>query len=505
MKESPPLQVRAFHGGVAGAVGTAVALTQSLLQVPLLLTFWAESEYGVWVSVNALLALLTCLDLGHQNYVGNEMARFWVRSPRRVQLLLASSTTMAVGVALLELLVAFGLYAWGILPELLAGSSPSPAGAVAAFWTYLIFWLAWGSVGGLLARLYPPAGLYARGQWLGVIQKLLGLASLGVACALGANLFGAMVSQVVAWTGFNFYLYCDVRRRFPDLWPWWRGGRLDLAWRSFRQSLLLTLNGLADQASSQGMVLMVSGFLQPLQAAVFATLRTGVNLVMQGSSALLQPLAPELMRYNSLREGLKIRQVLTASWMFSNSAVCLGVTMGLLFAEPAYRWWTRERFGFDAPLFSLLGGAVLLRNCASPLHTFLSCTNSLKSLLGLTVCRAVLSLLVGGLMLPILGLHGAGWAILAGEGGFCLAAWLAVKGKLLGLGAPFPQREAILAMAQVLAAGWPLWCLGFFREILPWAAGISTLLILGCSLVQWRSSTSDVRGRICRLFQPLLP
>lgn len=62
---------RASAGSIVGVVGVALNLGQSLLLVPLLLSFWHSETYGLWMAVTAVVALLISFDTGHQNCLGN--------------------------------------------------------------------------------------------------------------------------------------------------------------------------------------------------------------------------------------------------------------------------------------------------------------------------------------------------------------------------------------------------------------------------------------------------
>src|SRR5437867_7541300 len=46
---------------------------QTLALVPILLKYWGNANYGLWLALLAGFNLLQSLDLGHQNYVGNQL------------------------------------------------------------------------------------------------------------------------------------------------------------------------------------------------------------------------------------------------------------------------------------------------------------------------------------------------------------------------------------------------------------------------------------------------
>jgi hypothetical protein len=67
------IEHRAFKNTTVGALSFLVALCQTIVLVPILLKYWGNASYGLWLILMAGFNLLQTLDLGHQNYVGNEL------------------------------------------------------------------------------------------------------------------------------------------------------------------------------------------------------------------------------------------------------------------------------------------------------------------------------------------------------------------------------------------------------------------------------------------------
>jgi len=182
-------------------VSFALSMLQTIVQVPVLLHFWSPAEYGMWMAVVAATSLVTRLDIGHQSFVGNLFNRYWVEDQQRLKSVFASGVLCAFVIAMVELLAGILLFCFGRM-EWLTGPAPEGVGRDSfriAFFAYLLFWVAQGSVGGVLAKLYQPAGLFARAQVISIYYYLAGFLALMGSAALGASIAGAMLAQIGAW------------------------------------------------------------------------------------------------------------------------------------------------------------------------------------------------------------------------------------------------------------------------------------------------------------------
>lgn len=495
---------RAMQGSTAAGVSVAFTLVQSVVQVPVLLHFWSSDTYGTYMSLLASVAMVTSLDSGHQYYVGNLFNDRWVRNRSQLQVELSSSVRMAGVLAATEILIGGGLVlcgglAWGAH----RATADTGRGLGAALTLYLIYWGVFGAVGGLLVRLYQPAGLFARSQWLGIASRFLAFAALVGAAAGGGKVFGAMAVQVAVGTVFNVFLLRDLRRQIPEVYPWWRGGHWGTAWRNFMSSLVLTGNGVAEQLAGSGLVLLVGRMLSPGAVAIFTTVRTVANTALQGTGVLLSPLGPDIVRYHVKGEGTKLVAVFSASWLLGNTLIAAGLALGVLVLEPIYTLWTRGLMPLDRSLFAALGLAVAIRQWAAPCQTYLASINRLRPQTTMAVARAVLGLGTAGALLPWLGLPAAGLGVLAAEVGAALIATKAAQAELLRFGTVFPRRPAALALAQL---GLAAVVLGAFAARVPGLGVWSGAALIGVCVLgwqQWRALSDGVRSRLWSLVDHL--
>jgi O-antigen/teichoic acid export membrane protein len=445
------LEKRAVSGSVASLVGTGVNILLAIVQVPLILAKWDASTYGIWAVVLGAIGMFVVLDTGHQSYVGNEFYRLWKTGNGKLEVTLGSACIAALILACVETILG-GSVAYA-KPHWLGLEAESLPQAQAALMIYLVGWCAVGSVGGVLVRLYPPAGMFARGQWIGAVGKVTGFAALIVAIWGGANIVGAMAALIGASLIFNVYLFVDIRRMLPQLWPWWKRQSMEVGWRNCRASLALTLSVLCDQWSTNGVLLLVAMVLTPLEVAIFATIRTVTNAFMQSNALFISPLEPDLARYHHEHAPGKIAAVFSFSWLTGCSLVVLGLEMLIPAVTSVYGNWTRHAMPFDRGLFASLALAVAIRQWAAPLLSYVSCINDLVARTTVSVLRLAFILGLSVLFVRPLGLLGVGIAVAASELVAALVLVRASSRSIRECGGQFPWIPASLAFLQVALCG----------------------------------------------------
>ncbi len=476
-------------------------MIQTLVQVPVLLHFWSPGEFGMWMAVVAATSLVTRLDIGHQSFVGNLFNRYWVEDRQLLKSVFASGVLCAFAIALVELLAGVVLFFFGRIEWL---SGPAPVGADReafriAFFGYLFFWVAQGSVGGVLARLYQPAGLFARAQVIAIFYYLAGFLALVGAAALGASIAGAMLAQIGAWGLCNLYMFWDVRRLWPELYPWWKGGDVRLAWKNFRASLVLTVNGLLEQMTSSGLVLLVMGMLAPVEVAVFTTIRTVANTALQGVSVILYPVMPDVVRYHFRREPEKLAAVFGFVWLAAGTLVCLGFSAGAPVLEPLYTFWTRKALPFDPILFSFVVLAVCFRQWGTPLQTYLHGVNLLPPQTIAVLLRALVTLSLAWVLLKQGGIAMAGMSLLAGEALAAAIYYFSARRCIREMGGGIPMIPVLLSLSQIGAMGVGLFVCAQFPSYTRWGVGAAVFSILLAAFFQWKTLDGDVKRRVLGL------
>lgn len=470
-------------------------MLQAFVQLPILLKFWGTESYGIWITLAAALTLINCLDVGHQTYVGNQLYRVAVNSSRRLRWVLGSAVKMSVLLGLLELLVTV-VVVWTGFSGRLFGLPHDDHGARIGLGllTYAGYWLILGSVGGVLVRLYAACGLFARMVVWGIILRFVQFCALLIAAGARSAPGGAVVAQCLAGLLLHVFIVADLLKSFPDLFPWWAGGRLAQGFRYFKRSIVLTFNGVLEQLSVNASVFFISSLLGPAMIPPFAALRMIANAITQATSILLSPLSPELVRFHVRNEGDKVRQTIATTWW-----LCGFLNVGLLalalFIEPAFALWTRGRLTFSFSLFALLAYSTLLRSFGGPLVLYIAGLNRLREQAAVAAARLLVTVGLGLLFLKWWEIPGMALAIVLAEVfGSLVLPVIFVIGSLKTASERWTGAKS--ALAHLFTTGVVLVLAGVFpaqRTILL-CAGLLVLLVQ--SRFQWVSLSDDVRGRV---------
>jgi O-antigen/teichoic acid export membrane protein len=492
---------RALHGSIAGAVSFVASLLGTLVLVPVLLRAWGTERYGLWLALQSLFALLITLDTGHHTYVGNELLRLYPTDRAAARSMLAAGLLGAVLLGGLELGVATVLLSGGGLPVALGQPERAlPPGTLAAFALLMVGWVAQGSAGGIWVRLYPAAGQYARSVWWGVAYRLLQTLVIGVAVALGAGIWGAVLASTLMTLGYTLLSWCDARARFADLYPFWRGARPAVALRNLARSMVLTGCALTAQLQQHGVNVLLSGPLGLSVLPAFTTTRTLANVFAQAAGIVTGPLMPEMIRLSALAEHRKLADTVRAIWLVTGAPVNLGLCLGLPVYQPVYEAWTGGAMTFDPELFAWLALAISLRCFGAPFTALIAGLNALRAQIGSAFVQSALVLGSLALAMPLSGLRAAGMAVALGElCGSVLVPVLSVRSLEPELMRRLPWRALLLgALPSALVAG----CLLAAARGLAPALLVMAVAVGGATLLyslQWSELGRPMQDRLLSL------
>jgi O-antigen/teichoic acid export membrane protein len=492
---------RALHGSIAGAAAFVANLIAALLLVPVLIQAWGTERYGLWLALQSLLSLLITFDTGHHNYVGNELLSLHATDRAAARAKLASGLLGAALLGGIELIAAAALLWSGELSRALGQPERAlPAGTTAAFALLVLGWVVQGSAGGVWVRLYPAAGQYARSVWWGVAYRLLSTLVIVVAVALGADIWGVVVASTVMTLVYAAVSFADVRRRFADLYPFWRGARLGQSLESLARSSVITACALCVQLQQHGVNVLLSGRLGLFVLPAFITTRTVANLFAQAAGIVTGPLMPEMVRLHALGEQRKLAELARAIWLVTGAPVNLGLCLGLPFYRSVYAAWTGGAMAFDDELFAWLALAISLRCFGAPFTSLLVGLNALGAQAWSALVQGLLVLGCLALTLPMLGLRAAGVAVALGElFGSVLVPIACVRGLAPELMRRLPARSLVLGVLPSLVVACCL--LAAARGLAPTTVVMAVALPLAGLLyyLQWSELERPMQDRLLAL------
>lgn len=492
---------RAVRGSIASAISFVLSFGQTLLLVPVLLQCWGAERYGLWLALQSLYALVIAVDTGHQTYVGNEFLRLFHTDPPRLRSTLASGLLGALLLGAFQLAVALVLTVSGALPWALGQAGQSlPGEAAPSLGVLVLVGIIHGSVGGVLARLYPAAGQYARSVWWGIAHRLLVTSVLAVSAVAGAGILGAVLSLSGAGLIYASFLWRDLAARFSFLSPFWKGAGIRQAGSNLSRSIVVTACAILAQLQQHGIIFLLAGSVGLSMVPAYTTTRTLANVFLQAGSVVTGPLMPEMVRFSALHQHDKLADTMRSIWFVTGLPVNLGLCLGLPFYQALYSAWTGGEMPFDGGLFALLAAAISLRCFGAPLNALIGGLNALRAQVWINSVQSVAVL--GALMLtvPRFGLVAAGAAVALGE----VLGSVVVPTVLMRRIEPETMRR--LSLASLLLVVTPSFLvagvlLAVAAQLMSPVVGAGSGLLVSAFLyrLQWSGLAPHVRERLTRL------
>lgn len=414
---SERIERRAVKVSLVSALSTLLLVAFQLISVPICLKYWGSETYGSWLALYAAFMLVRSLDTGFTSYVGNKLNYLYHQDQNALRVHLASSIVGIVVIGALQLSIGVAAIFFDGIVALLGVSSDGAADYQSSLALLVLIgtWALSGPYLGIVHRLLIPAGFMYQAAWWSIGFQVSQFAGIVLAAMLRFDIL--QTSLVFAFGQFVIYLASAVyiRLKLPAYFPWWRGANARTGIQDLGRSMLLTASNLIQQGSINGTVILISALSSPALVPVFTTVRTLANLWTNVTNVLTTPLLPEIVRYYAKGEGRKLVTISEAYWVLVGSTVNLGVLITYPLIEPMYGYWTVHAVVLDKSLVCLLLASVVLTNVGGLITLYVNGINSLSVVLAASVVRAILSLIVGGLLFFDFGLAGFGMGILGGE------------------------------------------------------------------------------------------
>jgi len=495
------IEKRALSGTVSGSVGFGVTLLQSVVAVPFLLSWWGTENYGLWLVFGSITSLLATLDTGHQNYLGNAFNQDYPKGEHVLKQRLGSGLRVALLLGGAQVIIAAILVATGTLSSLLqiAPDSIKTQKIDWAFLSMVLNWAVFGSVAGILVRLYPPYGLYAKSQWIGILQRFVEFAMLVGVAAFGGFLFEYSLVYWAFSLTFAAIWFPAIKREFPQMYPWWTDGSWKQAWENLLRSSVLTANGFITQFSMSGLNLIIAAQIDAATIPLFTTVRTLANTFSQAANILTAPLRPDIVRFHVQGDFDKLVQTFRACWLVSGSVINIGLVVVIPFIPILYTVWTRGKLEFNPVLFAMLALSVSIRTAYAPLAAYVTGMNRLQAQSVINTTQAALTIGMPLLLGAVWGLNAFGFGILVGElaaaAGF---AWFSARdlghnlfgfAKMLLISAVLPS--AIVGTTLFLGLQKSEWALA--------ASAIAAAILVVLYIRHWCSLPADLQNRFLKL------
>ena len=349
---------RAAWSTLGGIAARVVALAVSLATIPLAIGYLGPEQYGLWVTITAVTAMLTFADFGLGNGLMNAVAGAYGRDDRAAAQRAVSSAFLMLGGVAAAATIAFAL-AYGSVPWAgLANVSSEPAASEAAP-TVLVFFLCFvvSLPLSLVQRIqYGYQEGFEVSAWTAV-GSVLALIGVVGAIQMGATLpwlVLAVAGGPVVATALNAFVL--FTRRHPDLRPRAHLASSRVATGLIRVGLLFFVLQLAVAVAFQSDVVVAAQILGPAAAAEYAVTFRLFFLVPTLLSMAFLPLWPaygEAIARGDLRW---LRRTLVRTTVGGIAVTVVSSAFLLVFGRDVLRIWLGPVF--DPPFMLLLGLAL---------------------------------------------------------------------------------------------------------------------------------------------------
>ncbi|MEJ7643051.1 MAG: polysaccharide biosynthesis C-terminal domain-containing protein [Chryseolinea sp.] len=470
--------IRVISGTVASWAQIAVTMASQIALVPIYLSYWDVKTYGVWLAIHGIMGILSMLDLGFQNYMSFEFLKLGRNNIPSLNKSLSSAIVFATGLGVLQIGLIFILISTGIMVFLIgesgSGDSDLIYNAGIALVLQGITWLVLMSGPGLMIKTLAAFGYFAKTAWWNVVFAIVTAVAPLIAVVAGGDLLLASIAltsgSLIHGVALYVYLLRSLKKEgFRLVRPSFR-----LGFSNFLLSTPLLGKAILENVRQQGVRLLVAPLAGPVGLAAFSTMRTGSNVTLQGLNTIIHPLLPDLLRFLHDRDQPRVDAGFATLWIVVVAFIAPGIVILQAFAEPLFVLWTQGKITFDPLLFSLLSLGVLVYAVIQPAIAVVIGNNLTRIQLVLAAISAIIVLAVLAASVPLIGIVGAGIALLAAEIAGAVGYYFHAKRWLHQNDMLWPAHCFKLALASVLIASSAL-------EFLLWMPDFKWL-ILGISM-----------------------
>lgn len=315
-----------------------------------------------------------------------------------------------------------------------------------------LIWLTLMTIPGLIVRVLAAFGYFPKFAWWSFSYAILSSIAPLIAVVMGGELKTASLALAGAALVYGIAFY-------SELWNLLRLEKLrilkpsfELGFTNFKRSLPLLGKSILENARQQGVRLIMAPLTGAIGLAAFSTMRTGANVVLQGLNTIINPLLPDLTRFLHDRDQSRSEAAFATVWIVVVVALAPGVVILQSLIEPFFIFWTKGKIVFDPFLFAMLSLGVLVYAVVQPAMAVVLGNNMTQKQLFLAALAAGVLFFLLLALIPVMGLPGAGVALVAAEITAAIGyRWYAIRW-LKESGLIWPHRAFFLACVSVFIA-----------------------------------------------------
>ncbi|MBC7701807.1 hypothetical protein [Aquabacterium sp.] len=404
-----PLIRRVVAALGANAVGQAINIVIQLASLPLFLHRWDVATYGTWLMLSAIPAYLSMADVGMVAAAGNRMTMAMGRGDaKQANTIFQSAMVFMLLVCGSIAALSLPLLLWAPMPGLVQWDERLALAALVLTVLLALF-------GGLAEAIFKSTERYAQGTMLANGLRL----AEWVGCMLGLFIGGTFATVAIAGlmvraTGVLWMIWRSSKGQHPFTWGL-REAHITEVRAMATPAISFMAFPLANAMSFQGVTLVVGHLFGPAVVAVFNTYRTLARVAVQVTGIFGHALWAELSRLYG-RGGAQAVAGLYRRSAWTGAALSVGLSLVLYLVAPwLLQVWTHGRIGVQPTLMAILLVYAAAGGVWHVPRVLLMATNQHVGLAQWTLLAAALSLGLSWVLGNLLGLEGAGVAMLLTE------------------------------------------------------------------------------------------
>ena len=500
------VQKRVLNNYSIGFISFVISFLQAIITVPILLNYWGNDIYGIWIALFAGFTLLQTFDFGHQSYVGNLLNIEYHINKQKFADYLGSSLVIAVLLGSLQLAITIFLILTGYLNDFLGISENSIDYSVISLSliSLMIMWVLAGSVGGILVKILIPAGYMYQSIVWGIIFKLAQFLSLIIVAISGGYILEASIAYSIVQISLSLLVFRYIKNKLPEFYPWWKSRSLKEGFINLKKSTVLTVNNLLQQLTNNGLVLFITNIFSTSIVPAFTTVRTLTNTATVFTNLFITSIQPDLIKYHAKGETEKLQATLNANWFFSGLVVNTGLVIVIPFAEAIFKIWTKGIITFDFKLFISLAASISVINFGAGLYNYLFGINNLRAITFISASRVVILFTFSFWLSGTFGLFGIGISVLLSEiVASVILPYYFVNKTLETIEGKLNKKTSLAALSALLIILALLIHLlsGFEFNYFIW--GSALFLIIAVYILNWLILDREIKLRFLNLFSSI--
>ncbi|MRS60727.1 lipopolysaccharide biosynthesis protein [Larkinella terrae] len=478
---------RLISGTAASWAAIGVTMVTQVALVPIFLSYWDIKTYGIWIAIQALLNVLSTMDRGFNDFLEYEFLKLGIPKKKQIGLALWSGVFVIVIISIVETILVYYLSFYLNVEVLLEESKVKDPGFLYEIrWSLMIQWIIWSiaNIVGLFGRSLSAFGYFPRMGWWGVLVSVSNSTVSVIVVICGGSILSANIGIGISSVVILLLQYIDISKLLNKVGIPSTRYSLRLGFKYYFTSFGLSARYFLENFRQQGIRLIILPFSGVKGLTTFSTIRTVANVSQQGLLTITHPLLPELMRFLGEKDQDKMEASFGTVWLVLLFILAPGVVILQVVAPSLFLIWTKGQIEFIPPLFAALSIGVLFFALAQPAMAVIVGNNHLKQQIILSVLSALIVVATMFLLIPQMGVLGAGIALLVAEIAAAIGFIRFASRWLPTSGLKWPVKVFSIALLSVLIAAVGIMIMIYYTP-LKWQAFAITILALYWNAIRY--------------------